>query len=235
MKRTALSLAAAVAATVAMTTVTLAVEAVVTRDTPVYRRANGNAVVNQVERNQIVDVEECARGRCLVRIPGRDGWVRQDRLARLEDDDRGRGRGRDRDWDGDRGRDRDGGRDRDRDRDQDGQGQPGLTFEFNIGPGGPGFAITDGSENDRERSRRSACIFQHENYGGARECFTPGTTVNNFEWIGWNDVVSSIQVSRGVTVELCVHENHGGECVQYDRDTPSVGRFNDNFSYIRVY
>ncbi len=87
MKRTVLSLAAAVAAMAISTTVSIAVEAVVLRDSPVYRSRTSNQVVNEVGRNQIVEVVECRSNRCRIEdIPGRDGWVRQNRLAPLDDE-----------------------------------------------------------------------------------------------------------------------------------------------------
>jgi hypothetical protein len=221
MKRTTLSVAVATLAMVLSTTVALAVDAVVTRDTDVYRRSSGNAVVNEVDRNQVVDVVECERSRCRVRIPGPDGWVRQDRLARLDsyydddDDDRGRGRGRD--------RDRDRGRDRDRD--------SGFSLEFNIGPGGPGVSVGDGRDAD---SGSRVCIYQHDNYGGASRCFARGTRVNNLTSLGWNDSMSSVRVFRGARARICEHAGGGGVCQDFRSDAPSVPGFNDLASYIEV-
>jgi uncharacterized protein YraI len=89
MKRTALLVAVAVAAMVASAGVALAEDAYVLRDSDVYASRNGNRVVNDVERGDIVDVRECSRraNRCFIRIRGEDGWVRANRLAFYDDDE----------------------------------------------------------------------------------------------------------------------------------------------------
>lgn len=207
MKRTALTVAIAVAAMVASTAAALAIEAVVTRDSPVYRSRTSNVVVNEVDRNQIVEVLECRSDRCRIRIPGPDGWVRQSRLAPLDDD-------------GDA---------------QPNVpfrfgitiGPGGPSVSIGIGEGG-------GSSGGPTSGAR-ACFYQHVNYGGASFCLAPGQSRNNFATFGWNDVVSSIRLFGGARVQVCQHANFGGTCATYNSSRSSLGGLNDQISSAEVY
>jgi hypothetical protein len=89
MKRTALLVAAALMGMATSAGVAVADDAYVLRDSDVYARANSNRVVNEVEEGDIVNVRECRQraNRCLIRIPGEDGWIRANRLAFYDDDD----------------------------------------------------------------------------------------------------------------------------------------------------
>jgi SH3-like domain-containing protein len=88
MKRTVLSLALAAAAVMASTTVTLAVNAVVTRDSPIYERRTGNSVIDEIDAGEEVEVTECRSNRCRIYYYDEEerGWIRQNRLAPLDDD-----------------------------------------------------------------------------------------------------------------------------------------------------
>ena len=88
MKRTVLCAAFAAAAVMASTTVALAVNAVVTRDSPVYERRTGNSVIDEIDRGEEVLVTECRSNRCHIYYydEEEDGWIRQSRLAPLDDD-----------------------------------------------------------------------------------------------------------------------------------------------------
>lgn len=211
MKRTVISVAVAMAAMAISTTVALAVEAVVLRDSPVYRSRTSNNVVNMVDEDQIVDVVECRRSRCrLEDIPGRDGWVRQDRLAPLDDE---------------------------------GDAQPGLSFQFNLGPGGPGISIGVGNGGGGVNvgvgsggpdSGPRVCLYNGEGYTGERRCFADGTA-GNLTSLGWNDVASSVRTYGGADVRLCEHVQGGGACYTFNGNAPALGGFDNQASYIEVY
>lgn len=210
MKRTALTVAVAVAAMAASTTLALAVEAVVTRDSPVYKSRTSNVVVNQVDEDEIVEVVECRSNRCrLVGIPGPDGWVRQNRLAPLDDEG-------------------------------DAQTNVPFRFGITIGPGGPSVSIGVGEgagsgSSSGPSSGPRVCFFQHVNYGGASFCMSPGQSRSNFAAIGWNDTVSSIRVFAGAGVQVCEHAGFGGACATYNSNQPSLGGFNDLISSAEVF
>ena len=88
MKRFALGIAIAAAAVMAGTALTLADEAVVTRDSDVYRNRTGNDVIYRVDEDEIVEVLRCRSNRCEIEVEGRrrNGWIRQNRLAPLDED-----------------------------------------------------------------------------------------------------------------------------------------------------
>lgn len=77
MKRITLSLVVAATAVMATTSIAQAAWATVRRDSDVYRTASSNRVVNEVEKGDRVNVVDCDddEDRCLIQIPGRDGWI----------------------------------------------------------------------------------------------------------------------------------------------------------------
>ncbi|HHY50400.1 MAG TPA: peptidase inhibitor family I36 protein [Alphaproteobacteria bacterium] len=196
--------------------IVLADEAVVTRDSDVYRSRTSNRVVDEVERGQLVEVYRCSSSRCQIDLDGDDepdGWVRINRLAAVE---------------------------------RGGRPRPDIPFRFGItiGPGGPGVSIDIGGSDDSgisidagsgpQRGPR-VCLFEHENYGGAQRCFAEGDRVNNLSRLGWNDVASSVRVHRGAQARLCEHANGGGACHTISSNQPTLGGFNDKASYIDVF
>lgn len=210
MKRTALSVAVAVAAMALSTTVALAIEAVVLRDSAVYRNRTSSTIVNEVYEDQIVDVVECRSNRCRLRgIPGPDGWVRQNRLAPLDDEG-------------------------------EPQSDVPFRFGITIGPGGPSVSIGIGEgagsgSSSGPTSGPRVCFYQHVNYGGARFCMAPGQSRSNFAAIGWNDTVSSIRVYGGAGVQVCQHANFNGACATFNSNQSSLGGLNDQISSAEVF
>lgn len=210
MKRTALSVAVAVVAMALSTTVALAIEAVVLRDSAVYRNRTSSTIVNEVYEDQIVDVVECRSNRCRLRgIPGPDGWVRQNRLAPLDDEG-------------------------------EPQSDVPFRFGITIGPGGPSVSIGIGEgagsgSSSGPTSGPRVCFYQHVNYGGARFCMAPGQSRSNFAAIGWNDTVSSIRVYGGAGVQVCQHANFNGACATFNSNQSSLGGLNDQISSAEVF
>jgi hypothetical protein len=88
MKRTVLSLALAASAVMASTTVALAVNAIVTRDSPIYERRTGSSIIDEIDGGELVTVTECRSNRCRIYYYDDEerGWIRQNRLAPLDED-----------------------------------------------------------------------------------------------------------------------------------------------------
>jgi hypothetical protein len=139
---------------------------------------------------------------------GRDGWVRQDRLAALDDEG---------------------------DAQPNvpfrfgitiGPGGPSVSIGVGDAPGGGSSGPTSGPR---------VCFYQHVNYGGSRFCMAPGQSRNNFAAIGWNDTVSSIRVYGGAGVQVCQHSNFNGVCATYNSNQSSLGGLNDEISSAEVF
>jgi hypothetical protein len=82
-------------------------------------------------------------------------------------------------------------------------------------------------------SAASACFFEHTNFTGASFCRDAGTS--NFP-TGWNDRVSSVQVTAGFRVELFQHINLGGTVLTLTANEPNLvnRNFNDQMSSFRI-
>jgi hypothetical protein len=213
MKRTGFSIALAAAAVMASIGVALADDAVVTRDSPVYERRTGNTVVNEVFEGDVVDVRECRSNRCRIRIPGEDGWIRQNRLAPIDEEGEIR---------------------------EDipfrfgitiGPSGPGVSIGIG-GDGGSGVSVDAGGGAS---SGARVCLYEHDGYAGASRCFRRGESVNNLSGLGWNDVASSVRVYGGAAAQICEHAGGAGACYNFNTNTPSLGGFNDLATYIDVY
>lgn len=208
MRRTGLTTLIAVVAVALSTGIAIAEEAIVTRDSPLYRNRTGNSIVNEVFEGDIVDVSECRSNRCRVRPEdGPRGWIRQNRLAPLDDE-------------GDAV-----------------EGVP-FSFGITIGPGGPSISIGagGGGGGGGPSSGPRACVYVDAGYAGGSQCFRPGDRVNNLSSIGWNDTISSVRVYGGAAITLCTNAGGGAPCYDYYSNTPSVGgAFNDQASYLEVY
>jgi hypothetical protein len=210
MKKFVLSAAIAAAAVMVATSAFAAPNAVVTRDSDVYKTRTGNQVVNEVEEDELVEVLECRGNRCKVKIPGPDGWMRKNRLVALDDEgepDPGISFGI-----------------------TIGPGGPGISI--GVGDGSSGVSIGGGGGPS---SGPRVCVFDGDGYSGAGRCFAPGTTVNNLSSLGWNDVVNSIRVYGGAGAQICDNAGGGGSCYNVNVNTTTLGGFNDQASYIDVY
>jgi hypothetical protein len=241
MKRTGLVLATAALALAASTAVATARDMVVTRDSDVYRSATSDRVVNEVERGEVVDVRECSRraNRCLIRIPGQDGWVRSNRLVDFdewEDDDYDRPGRPGRPGGGGGG----GGG-------SSGGGSGGITITIPFpgfggggggssggGGGGSGGGASGGPTNVGESDAPRVCLFEHTGYAGMAQCLRPGVITDLFS-LGLESMVSSVRTFGGATVKLCDGLGGAGTCIEISRDTENVGAFNDRAKHARVF
>jgi uncharacterized protein YraI len=79
-----------------------------------------------------------------------------------------------------------------------------------------------------------ACFYADFNYQGASFCLAVGNTINALDQ-NWNDRISSIRLSPGVSVQVCEHYGFEGRCDRYDGDVAALqGNRNDAISSIRV-
>jgi hypothetical protein len=213
MKTFALTAAIAAAAMIAGSTAALAADdAIVLKDSPVYKTKTGSQVINEVYEDDEVIVLECGSQRCKIKIDGPDGWIRKNRLAPIDDEGEVH---------------------------ENVPFQFGLTFGpsgpgISIGVGGGGGSGISIDAGGGVSSGPRACIYQHTNYGGASRCFPEGSTTN-LPAVGWNDAASSIRFYGGAGAQVCQDVNGGGTCYNLNTNTPNFGGFNDQMSFIDVY
>lgn len=197
-------------AVLATSTVALAANAVVTQDSNVYKsRSTSSQKVNFVEEDDEVNVTKCQGSYCFLKIPGRDGWIKKNRLAPL---------------------------------DEEGDPRPDVPFSFGLtfGPGGPSVSIGIGDAPVAPSGPSGgprACFFEHAGYGGASFCIAAGDNLGNFTSAGFNDVVSSIRLYGGASVQVCEHAGFGGACVAWNSNKSDLGPlgWNDIISSADVY
>jgi len=79
------------------------------------------------------------------------------------------------------------------------------------------------------------CFFEHANYQGRSFCVRRGAQQSSLVYDGWNDIISSIQVGPGASVDVCEHVGFGGRCRSFHSSRPFVGdRWNDIISSFAV-
>lgn len=213
MKSFALTAAIAAAAMFAGSTAVLAADdAIVLKDSPVYKTKTGSQVINEVYEDDEVVVLECGSQRCKIKIDGPDGWIRKNRLAPIDDEGEVH---------------------------ENVPFQFGLTFGpsgpgISIGIGGGGGSGISVDAGTGPSSGPRACIYQAPNYGGAFRCFPEGSTTN-LTSVGWNDAASSVRFYGGAGAQVCQDINGGGTCYNLNSNKPTLGGFNGQMSYIDVY
>jgi len=79
-----------------------------------------------------------------------------------------------------------------------------------------------------------ACFYADWDYQGQSFCLERGATLA-FLSPDWNDQISSLRLTPGLTVEVCEDVNFGGRCERYTTDASRLtGDRNDMISSIRV-
>jgi hypothetical protein len=113
-------------------------------------------------------------------------------------------------------------------------GFPGITLEFGFGnnnpprPGRPDF-------DDEDDDVAEVCFYTNSNFRGRSLCVESGDASNRLNST-FNDAISSIEVPRGVEVEVCTDRNMRGTCALLDRDSSRLpSRLNDRISSFEVY
>ena len=85
----------------------------------------------------------------------------------------------------------------------------------------------------RNRGPELVCFFEHAQYRGRRYCAPVGRVVS---WVGRsdNDIFSSVQMPRGVTVTACRDRDFRGPCRTFRGNINFLGRdWNDTISSFR--
>ena len=79
-------------------------------------------------------------------------------------------------------------------------------------------------------------VYQHSNFTGTSQSFTPGTYKSTQLNIVGNDAISSLRVPQGMVARVCTNSTGTGVCRQYTAgDHTYVGDdLNDKISYIQV-
>ena len=88
-------------------------------------------------------------------------------------------------------------------------------------------------DHRRERGPELVCFFEHDHYRGRRFCAPVGRDVS---WVGdsYNDMFSSVQMPRGVTVTACRDKEFRGPCHTFRGNIDFLGSgWNDMISSFR--
>lgn len=212
MKNSRLPIAAAIAAfaVLATSTAALAANAVMLRDSDVYRsRSTSSTVVNFVEEDEVVTVTECRGNYCYLQIPGPNGWVRKNRLAPLDEEG-------------------------------EPQPDVPFNFGITIGPGGPSVSIGIGDAPAAPSGPSGgprACFFQDVGYGGGSFCVARGDSISDLTSMGWNDAISAVRLYGGASVQVCEHAGFAGSCATWNSNKSDLtaSGWNDIISSADVF
>lgn len=204
-----LAAVAGAAVLVASTTAMAAPNAVVLKDSDLYKSETSNVVVDEAYEDDEIEVTKCGSKRCRVKMDGPDPWIRKNRIAPLDDEG---------------------------DAHPEvpfsfgltfGPGGPSVSIGVGSGAGSPGPSGPS--------SGPRACFFRDINYGGPSFCLGQGDSRNNFASFGWNDTVSSVRLYGGAGVQVCTDAGFGSPCYNYNTNQNSLGAFSDQMSSAEVY
>lgn len=109
-----------------------------------------------------------------------------------------------------------------------------FSFGMTMGPGGPTISFGVGDAPVPPPAPPQACFFKGPNYTGESFCAVPGESDGGMAG-GWNDNISSVSLSGGAKVKLCVDPFMGGACVTYATSKPGIGGYDDAVSSFAVY
>lgn len=172
-------------------------------------------IADQLQAGELVTVSECApSGWCFVEHNGPDGWVSATYLTAPEDaaDDEG-------------------------EQSDGGGSNPDCGFGFAIGPDGkPSLSINCGdapppppappADDEEEADGPQACFYVNAGFDGSSFCMGEGT--KNSLNATFKDKITSVEVSGGLKVKLCVDNNLGGYCKTVTTDTDDLPAQIDN-------
>lgn len=78
------------------------------------------------------------------------------------------------------------------------------------------------------------CFYDRANFQGEGFCAPDGYAIDELP-DGWNDRISSIQIPRGHSVEVCRNAEFAGTCQSFDRDVKRLpSRLNDRVTSLEV-
>jgi uncharacterized protein YraI len=207
-KLASLTTLAAIALAASTSLAFAAPNAVMTDDSNVYKsNSSASAVVNDVSEDDDVTVIKCTTSWCFIKIPGPDGWVKKKYLANLDD-----------------------------------SGDPVDTSPFNfsmtLGSGGPVISFGNPPAPPAPPpSSPKACFFADPNFGGASACYTPGDSDNDMSITGpgYDNNISSIKLTGGASVKVCLNAGFSGGCATFSSDKPFLGGYDNAISSFQVY
>jgi hypothetical protein len=121
----------------------------------------------------------------------------------------------------------------------------GLGFGGRLGGGGRnGNNAGNGGRfgGGRQQPRQGACFYKDAEFEGERFCLARGEAFESMP-LGFNDVVSSIQIFGGVSVMIFENEGFGGQSIRVSTDvsnlagarSPNGFVWNDRISSLRVF
>lgn len=108
-----------------------------------------------------------------------------------------------------------------------------FSFGMTMGPGGPSISFGVG-DAPVPMAPAQACFFKGPNYTGESFCAVPGESDGGMVG-GWNDNISSVALTGGAKVKLCVDPGLAGACVTYAASKPGIGGYDDSISSFSVY
>ena len=112
--------------------------------------------------------------------------------------------------------------------------QPGISFGFNIGPGGPSVNIGVGNQRPPvivEPTYGEVCFYDRTRFRGDSICLEEGDSTRNLG--DWADRISSIENPDGLQVQVCSESNYR-DCRTYTTSASSLGDFDDYIVSVRV-
>jgi hypothetical protein len=120
--------------------------------------------------------------------------------------------------------------------------QPGLSFGFNIGPGGPSINIGVGNQPQQpprpgprppvvQPVYGEVCFYERTQFRGASFCLEEGQSTRNLG--NWTDRISSIDNADGLQVQVCSEPNYVN-CRTYTTSAGSLGDYDDYIASVRV-
>lgn len=173
-------------------------------------------IADKLDAGEAVNVSECApSGWCFIEHSGPDGWVSATYLTAPDDaaDDEG-------------------------EQSDGGGSNPDCGFGFAIGPDGkPSLSINCGdapppappappADDEEEADGPQACFYVNVGFDGSSFCMGEGT--KNSLNATFKDKITSVEVSGGLKVKLCVDNNLGGYCKTVTTDTDDLPAQIDN-------
>jgi hypothetical protein len=93
----------------------------------------------------------------------------------------------------------------------------------------------DGFEDDEEEEVAEVCFYDKANFGGDTFCIEGEETNKRLSGY-WNDRISSIEISGGLTVDLCTDKNLYGACATFSSSRSSLpAALNNKVTSYEIY
>jgi hypothetical protein len=79
------------------------------------------------------------------------------------------------------------------------------------------------------------CFYKSPGFAGAKWCVRSGAMMRRITRAGWDNGISSVRMSPGVSIRVCTNAGYAGECAILSRDWRQLDRFDDAISSFQVY